>query len=305
MSFDGRDLRAFLAVVDCGSLGRAAHVVNMTQPSLSRRIQELELRLGGPLFERHSKGMALTAAGEALLDHARLLVFEMEQAEDAIAALNGLQRGKLRLGAVAALCRDVVPRALAAMAREAPDIAIDLIEAPDSELTEALLDRRVELIVASRMVASDEIDAVAPLPMRDCFFPCSRVGNPLVAEGGDGLEALLACRWVMLSRGRTPRQLFEDMVNRAGAKLPRIAVETNSIGAQIAMVANSDMLGWLPIRLVEDQVAAGVLQVHDLPELMLERSFRIYRRRRAILGEPAKIVVRHLEAAAGLVGNGI
>lgn len=305
MSFDGRDLRAFLAVVDCGSLGRAAHVVNMTQPSLSRRIHEMELRLGGPLFERHSKGMALTAAGDALLDHARLLVFEMEQAEEAVAALNGMQRGRLRLGAVAALCRDIVPHALAAMARDAPDIAIDLLEAPDSELAEALLDRRVELIVASRMVANDDIDAVAQLPMLDCFYPCSRVGNPLVAEAGGGLDALLACRWVMLSRGRTPRQLFEDMVHHAGAQLPRIAVETNSIGAQIAMVANSDMLGWLPIRLVEDQVAAGVLQVHALPELMLERSFRIYRRRRAILTKPAKLALRHLEAAAGLAGNGI
>jgi len=77
MTFDRRDLSAFLAVVDCGSLGRAALVVNMTQPSLSRRIRELEIRLGSPLFERHSKGMALTAAGETLLDHARLLVFEM------------------------------------------------------------------------------------------------------------------------------------------------------------------------------------------------------------------------------------
>jgi len=303
MSFDGRDLRAFLAVADCGSLGRAAHVVNMTQPSLSRRIHELELRLGGPLFERHSKGMALTPSGEVLLDHARLLVFEMEQAEQAVASLNGMRRGKLRLGAVAALCRSIVPQALAALAREAPDIAIDLLEAPDSELAEALLDRRLDLVLATEMLKNEEIEAIAPLPLRDRFVPCSRIGNALVDPATTALDEVLACPWVMLRRGRTPRQLFEDLVAGAGRKLPKIAVETNSVGAQIAMVANSDMLGWLPMRLVADQVGAGILQVHPVAELTLERRFWIYRRRRTVLGKPAQLVLRHFELSVDRAGG--
>ncbi|GAA0319601.1 LysR family transcriptional regulator [Sphingomonas oligophenolica] len=302
MSFDGRDLRAFLAVVDCGSLGRAAHVVNMTQPSLSRRIQEMELRLGSPLFERHSKGMALTAAGEALIDHARLLVFEMEQAEQAVAALNGMQRGRLRLGAVAALCRGVVPRAIAAMLRDAPEIIVDLFEAPDSELVDALVGRRLDLIVATDGLEHDEMIAIAPCRVEDRFVPCSRVGNPRLDPASTDLDALLDCSWVMLGRGRTPRLMFEELLSRSGRKLPRIAVETNSIGAQIAMVANSDMLGWLPMALVAGQVDAGLLQVHSIPELVIERSFQIYRRRRAILAKPAQLVLDHLAAAMDAPG---
>lgn len=294
MTFYRRDLGAFLAVVDCGSLGRAALVMNMTQPSLSRRIRELEIRLGGPLFERHSKGMALTAAGETLLDHARLLVFEMEQAENALAELNGMQRGKLRLGAVAAVCRDAVPRALAAMAREFPDISIDLFEAPDGELAEALLERRVDLVVASGMLEGDDIEAVADFPLTDRFVPCSRGGG----NADSDIDDLLGRPWVMLRRGRTPRQSFEEMVLAAGRKLPRIAIETNSVGAQIALVANSDLLGWLPTQLVSSEVAAGVLRLHPVPELTLERRFRIYRRRRAILGKPALYALEHLRVIA-------
>lgn len=299
MTFDRRDLGAFLAVVDCGSLGRAALVMNMTQPSLSRRIRELEFRLGSPLFERHSKGMALTAAGETLLDHARLLVFEMEQAENALAELNGMQRGKLRLGAVAAVCRDTVPRALAAMAREFPDISIDLFEAPDGELAEALLERRLDLAVASAMLEDDDIEAVADFPVTDRFVPCSRGGGN---EDPD-IDSLLGRRWVMLRRGRSPRQLFEELVLAAGRTLPRIAIETNSVGAQIALVANSDLLGWLPTRLVSSEVAAGVLRLHPVPELTLERTFRIYRRRRAILGKPALFALEHLREVGGSVGQ--
>jgi DNA-binding transcriptional LysR family regulator len=297
MTFDRRDLGAFLAVVDCGSLGRAALVMNMTQPSLSRRIRELEIRLGGPLFERHSKGMALTAAGETLLDHARLLVFEMEQAENALAELNGMQRGKLRLGAVAAVCRDAVPRALAAMAREFPDISIDLFEAPDGELAEALLERRLDLVVASGMLEDDDIEAVADFPLTDRFVPCSRGGG----KSDRDIDDLLGRPWVMLRRGRTPRQLFEELVMAAGRKLPRVAIETNSVGAQIALVANSDLLGWLPTQLVSSEVAAGVLRLHPVPALTLERSFRIYRRRRAILGKPALFALEHLREVTGSV----
>lgn len=295
MTFDRRDLGAFLAVVDCGSLGRAALVMNMTQPSLSRRIRELETRLGSPLFERHSKGMALTAAGETLLDHARLLAFEMEQAENALAELNGMQRGKLRLGAVAAVCRDAVPRALAAMAREFPDISIDLFEAPDGELAEALLERRLDLVVASGMLEDDDIEAVGDFPLTDRFVPCSRGGRN---EDPD-IDDLLGRPWVMLRRGRSPRQLFEELVLAAGRTLPRIAIETNSVGAQIALVANSDLLGWLPTRLVSSEVAAGVLRLHPVPELTLERTFRIYRRRRAILGKPALFALERLRDVAG------
>jgi hypothetical protein len=61
MDFDERQLRAFLAIADTGSLGRAARVVNLTQPSLSRLVQTMEARLGHRLFERGGKGMALTA----------------------------------------------------------------------------------------------------------------------------------------------------------------------------------------------------------------------------------------------------
>ncbi|MFD2782692.1 LysR family transcriptional regulator [Novosphingobium pokkalii] len=89
MDFDERHLRAFLAVAETGSLGRAAAVVNLTQPSLSRMIQAMEQRLGHKLFERQSKGMALTAAGEILLPHARLLAFEMRAARDQLDALRG------------------------------------------------------------------------------------------------------------------------------------------------------------------------------------------------------------------------
>ena len=67
MTFKGDHLAAFLAIVQGGSLGRAAETLHVTQPALSRTVRRLEAEIRSPLFERHSKGMQLTPIGEALL----------------------------------------------------------------------------------------------------------------------------------------------------------------------------------------------------------------------------------------------
>ena len=73
MALDPRQLRAFLAITECGSLGLAAESLHVTQPALSRTIRRLETQLGVQLFERRTTGMELTLFGRALFPHANLL----------------------------------------------------------------------------------------------------------------------------------------------------------------------------------------------------------------------------------------
>src|SRR5436309_15343394 len=95
MTFDLRQLNAFLAIVSTGSLGRAAETLHVTQPALSRTIRRLEEQVGAPLFERYSKGMQLTAIGSALLPHAVLLQREAEHATEEINAMRRLAKGTI------------------------------------------------------------------------------------------------------------------------------------------------------------------------------------------------------------------
>src|SRR4029079_12581056 len=96
MAFDQHLLGAFQAVAEEGSVGRAAKVLNATQPTISRRIRTLEEQLGQPLFERDSRGMHLTAAGADMLPHARHLLYEMAAIQDRMDAHRGLTRGAIR-----------------------------------------------------------------------------------------------------------------------------------------------------------------------------------------------------------------
>lgn len=103
-------LRYFLEVADSGSLTLASERLHVAASALSRHIAALEGQLGTPLFERHPRGMLLTAAGEILAHHARRTGLDAERALGEIGALQGLHAGQVRLATSDAFANDLVPR---------------------------------------------------------------------------------------------------------------------------------------------------------------------------------------------------
>ncbi len=291
MDFDERQLRAFLAIADTGSLGRAARVVNLTQPSLSRLVQTMEARLGHRLFERGGKGMALTEAGTLMLPRARHLIGEMQAARDELAALGGLRRGTVRVGAVAAVMRTLVADTAARVLAETPLLSFDLIEAVDGELLEALLTRRVDLVVTSRPLVHRDVTAIGLGAYSDAFAVFGAAGHPLGEKVP--LPAALAYGWVMPGFAFTPRAQFEDIIAQHGLPPPRIAVECSSVEAMIAVSARSDLLCWLPEPLLAPHIANGTMRKLAIPELAIDRRFILHRRRSGVMPEAARQFVQH------------
>jgi DNA-binding transcriptional LysR family regulator len=288
MAFDQRELRSFLAVVDHGSLGRAADAAFMTQPALSRLIGTMEQRLGQPLFERHSKGMALTAAGELLTPHARLLLFEMQQAVGEIDALRGLGTGRVRIGAVAAVTRTILPGAIASLLDLAPGLQVNVFDAPDDQLVTALADREIDLMIAPPLPPHPDIWPIAECDDGDFFTVFAAAAHPLAALDAVTIEQVLAESWAMPPAGGAPRMLFERHVNAAGGALPNVAIETNSIGVMVACVAASRLLGWLPYPLLEGDIQRCAVIALHVPALAVERRFFVYTRRRGSLAPAAR-----------------
>lgn len=143
-SFDWNLIRAFLAVVESGSLTGAANILAASQPTLSRQIGELERRVGAALFERVARGLRLTQAGEALVEPAR----RMQVAAQALSltALGQTQQlaGTVRLTASEMTSAYFLPDILAGLRQAQPEIQIELVA---SNRIENLLERQADIAI--------------------------------------------------------------------------------------------------------------------------------------------------------------
>ncbi len=147
MALDPRQLRAFLAIVDAGSLGLAADALHVTQPALSRTVRRLEMQLGVALFERRTTGMELTSFGQALLPHATVLSAEGARAIEQINALRGLGQGTLRIGAVASVAIMVLPSILDRVLTQWPNLQVQITEGVEDALAAALTHNAIDVVI--------------------------------------------------------------------------------------------------------------------------------------------------------------
>jgi DNA-binding transcriptional LysR family regulator len=278
MAFDRQLLDAFAAVAEYGTVGRAAAALHTTQPTVSRHIRRLERQLGQALFERHAQGMTLTVAGDALLSSARLILHEMDLAQDAMDGIRGLTRGSLRVGGVTAVTRGFLPQILADVTRRAPQLRIEVLEASEDRLDAALSQREVDVIFATEAPQGVETSRVGPYQFDDRVLPFCSAQNPLSANSRVTLQQLVEQTWALPRPGATPRLYFERLIRERDLQAPEIGLQTDSVDLIIQVVARSALLGWLPIQLLSAAIASGEIAVLDVPQLQWLRVFRPYRR---------------------------
>jgi len=185
MSIELRQLRYFATVAEELHFGRAARRLHMTQPPLSQTIMALEEMLGAPLFERNRRGVALTAAGEALLPEARRLLEQSAGLAELVRRAASGASGRLSLAFVSSADYSVLPPTLRAYRAEYPHVEITLKEATSDLQLDDLLEGRVDaglLIPPLPDRARQELD----------YLPV--LSEPLVLAAPAGLPALAQAR---------------------------------------------------------------------------------------------------------------
>ena len=281
MTFDPRQLKAFLAIVETGSLGRAAECLHLSQPALSRIVKRLETMLQVQLFERHSTGMELTSFGEALLPYATHLSTEANLALEEINALRGLGRGTIRVGAVASAAIMLLPDVLSRILSRWPSLQVQIVEAVEDKLAFALVHNDIDVALAGPIPESQDILRVAEHKFNDRYSVITSVTHPLQRRKDLSIFDLAGMAWVMPPEEAEPRRQFNSLVNRLGAPAPRVSIETRSPSVIKAIVARTDFLGWLPEPLYAAEQACGLIRPLAVKEMDMQRRFFVYRRRRS------------------------
>jgi molybdate transport repressor ModE-like protein len=214
MRFDLTDLRLFLTVVECGSLTHGARAMHLALASVSERIAGMEEALGAPLLERNRRGVRVTAAGEALVRHARSILGQVEQMRGELRNYATGLKGRIRLLSNTAAMAAFLPPQLCRFLATHRDLSIDLEERPSVDIVQALVDRRADLgIVAdvtdlgtlqTHLIASDQLVVVAshahPVAARRELAFADILDEPIVGMADTALETHLAERAARLGR---------------------------------------------------------------------------------------------------------
>ena len=175
-----RELRYFLAVIDAGSIGKAARHLGLTQPALTRSIRTLEADLGVAVFDRSTNGATLNQYGRAFEHRARAMIVQSERARDELRELAGASRGRIVVGTSPSFAGTVLlPQVLPAFRAARPSLEIVIVE---GFLSDSLT-----------MLASGEMD-----------FACNPMSDG-IAPGALVSEILVRCeRVVPVTRGDNP-----------------------------------------------------------------------------------------------------
>ena len=174
-----RQLRHLMAVIEQGSFSRAAEVVHLTQPALSRSIQALEASVGSPVLERNRGALVPTQIGELLLRHARALDAATRDLERDIALTKGLELGELRIGVGPFGGSALVGPVIGRLHQLHPGLQLKTVLAPWQELPDRARAREVDLIVVELSQVQQMEDFAVSALQQHAVIPVCRPQHPL------------------------------------------------------------------------------------------------------------------------------
>jgi DNA-binding transcriptional LysR family regulator len=223
-----RQLEYFVAVAEEASFTRAAARLHVAQPGVSAQIRQLERELGQELLDRSARTVRLTAAGAAVLVHAREALGAASSARLAVDELSGLIRGHVAVGMVVACSSVDLVDLLADFHRDHPGVAITLSEANTDELVDAL--RLGGLDLAFVGLSEQTPPGIELQPIADEPLVAAVAKNDVLAgRTSMTLDAIRDRDLVSLPRGTGLRLALEDACAGAGFQ-PHIALEASNLG---------------------------------------------------------------------------
>jgi len=284
-------LRVFQAVAETGSFTRAADVVHLTQPGISKHIKQMEESFGTPLFDRSGRKATLTEAGAILFEATQGVMAIIDVAEQRIEDLKGLRGGRLRLGTSFPIGVYLLPRVLAQFRRKYPAIEVTLNITVSGMIGPKVLASEIDLGLASyeppdsRLVTqafmTDELVAIFP---RDHKLAHKRHITP---------QQLTEHTFVVAAPGAGTRTLLEERLRDQGIVLQKVLDFGNLEGVKHAVEAGLG-ISIQARSVVEREIASGSMRAVKLAGIDATIPFFYVCRKNAHLSHAANALIEML-----------
>ncbi|HEX6708506.1 MAG TPA: LysR substrate-binding domain-containing protein [Albitalea sp.] len=256
-----RHLQCFLAVAQRGSLRAAAQALSITQPAVTKTLQELEELLGTQLFVRGRKGAVLTAEAEVFLVHANASLHALGQAVDSVQGDAG--EAPVELGVLPTLATSFLPPVIHAFAALRPGTPLRVHTARNRQLIEMLRGREVDLVIGRlsdpEAMAGVSFEHLVAEPLALVLRKGHRAASARRKLDAAGLAALSALPKVLPLSGTMIRQVADAFFARHGIAPGDGLVETLDTALARALVLGGDALWATPLGAAQPDIDAGLM----------------------------------------------
>jgi DNA-binding transcriptional LysR family regulator len=274
------DLHILMAVVQAGSMNKAAAILNMTQPAVSRSIAELERTVGVSLLDRNARGVEPTAYGRALLDGGTAVFDDLRQALKDIEFLADPTAGEVRIGCSPILAMSFVSAVIERISRRYPKIVFHFTIVPLELLPRELSERNVDVVIAQRLgpIADERLDF--QFAFNASFVVAAGAQNPWVRRRRIRLAELVNESWTLPPRTSVLGSTAMEAFRSSGLDYPRTTVFVLPTEVRISLLLTGQYLtiladfalrfpAWrseikvLPVELPLDRVQVGIVTLKN------------------------------------------
>lgn len=268
-------LKVFYIVALRLNFTKAATELYITQPAVSKHIQELEETYKTKLFERNGSKIALTPAGKILLEHTKKIFEIYREIDFDMSSFHNERQGLLRLGSSTTISQYIISPVLARFHQKQQDIKVNLLNGNTEQIENALINKEIEIGIVEGQSKNQSIKYV-PFIKDELVLVCN-TQNPLVKQNEISLEDLRTMKFITRERGSGTLEVIEYALKQVGVKLTDLQIEMqlgNTESIKLYLL-NSDCFAFMSIHAVGKELKNNELIVLDVEGLTIERYFYI------------------------------
>jgi DNA-binding transcriptional LysR family regulator len=242
-----RQLNVFIAVVEYGSMAKAAEHLAISQPVISKMIASLEQTLGLQLLERSRVGIEPTLYGKALLKRSIALCNDLRSSVDELQSLADPTMGELRIGSTEPVMAGLLPTIVERLSRQYPRLAVHIIEGEPPELLDRhLRNHDIDVMIGRVPTPTPAADTDVEVLLHESGVVVAGLNNPWVRRRKIRLAELINERWCLPPRESFPGGWIATAFHASGLEVPRASVTVYSILMQTALLTSERFLSFLP-----------------------------------------------------------
>lgn len=253
-----------IALEEHGTILNAANVMGLSQPAITKRLQDLEKDLGITLFHRMSRGVEATPYGEIIIKYAHVILNQLRSAEGEVSDLSAGLGGRLNVGVPVAASTNLISDAVVELLNKRKNVQVTVVEDYNIRLIPSLKRGNLDLIVGRLPNKNQYDDINMEMFYKEALQVAVRPSHPLADKKKITSNDLLGYHWLMPPKDSIMYSQVESFFRRKSGKLPEVSIYSLSHTSSLRILQQQDLIAAFPCESIAEDVKSGQVKVLNI-----------------------------------------